>query len=61
MGRSGEEAPLLKEAQDVTGGQRLGGGGGALVRVLGCVFLLLGTTVLKPHFDLEGQKKGEKS
>lgn len=51
-GGAREEAALLQEAQDVTGGQGLVSGGGAFVRILGGVFFLFGPPVLEPNFDL---------
>lgn len=51
-GGARQETALLQQPQDVAGGQRLIGGGGALVRVLGGVLLLLGPAVLEPHLDL---------
>lgn len=53
-GGPGQESALLQEAQDVAGGQRFVGGGGALVGILGGILLLLGPAVLEPNLDLRG-------
>ncbi len=56
-GRAGQEAALLQEAQDVASSQRLVGGGGTFVWILGGVLFLFGAAVLEPNLHLQRHKE----